>query len=122
MFRFKTIFLFFIITNLYLPKAYSAPPSRLQFNMNTDWGFWRGDVKGGESVSFDESKWIPATIPHIMQLERKDCGGDVIYNGIGWYRRHFTIAPKNKGKKIWVSFEGVMTSCKVYLNGKQVAT
>lgn len=121
MLRFKTFFIFFIIANLCLSKAYSTVDSRVQFNMNTDWGFWRGDVKDGESVSFDESKWMPATIPHIMQLEKKHCGGDLIYSGIGWYRRHFTIAPTNKGKKIWVSFEGVMTSCNVYLNGKQVA-
>lgn len=121
MFRVKAFVLFLLISILYLPKVFSTTSSRIHFNMNTDWAFWRGDIKHGESVSLDDSKWIPATIPHIMQLERKHCGGDVIYSGIGWYRRHFTIAPENKGKKIWVSFEGVMTSCKVYLNEKQVA-
>ena len=59
--------------------------------MNTDWAFYRGDVAHGEDVGLDDSRWIPATIPHIMQLEKKHCGGDVIYDGIGWYRRYFRL-------------------------------
>ena len=55
-----------------------------------------------------------------MQLERKHCGGDVIYDGIGWYRRYFTLDPEYRDKNIRIAFEGVMTSCKVYLNGYEI--
>ena len=56
--------------------------ARITLDMNTDWAFYRGDVAHGEDVGLDDSRWIPATIPHIMQLEKKHCGGDVIYDGI----------------------------------------
>jgi beta-galactosidase len=121
MFRKKSFPILVILFFLNLSAVYSANDTRIQFNLNTDWAFWRGEMNGAESIALDESKWMPATIPHIMQLEKKHCGGDVIYNGIGWYRRHFKLDAAYKGKKIWVSFEGVMKSCKVYLNGKQVA-
>lgn len=89
--------------------------------MNTDWAFYRGDVSNGQEVGLDDSQWIPSVVPHVMQLEKKHCGGNAIYDGIGWYRRYFTVDPSHEGKKIGVSFEGVMTSCKVYLNGEEVA-
>ena len=41
--------------------------ARITLDMNTDWAFYRGDVAHGEDVGLDDSRWIPATIPHIMQ-------------------------------------------------------
>lgn len=113
----------FIICILLLPAAEinSQPTSRLVLNMNTDWAFYRGDVKNGEALLLDDSRWIPSTIPHTMQLEKKHCGGDIIYDGIGWYRRYFSVDESYKGKKVFVSFEGIMTSCRVYLNEQEVA-
>lgn len=103
-------------------KAYSVNTSyRSTLNMNTDWAFYRGDVLDGEKVDLTDTDWIPATIPHIMQLEKKHCGGNSIYQGIGWYRRYFKLPQVYKDKRITVSFEGVMTSCEVFLNGKKVA-
>ena len=90
--------------------------------MNTDWAFYRGDVAHGEDVGLDDSRWIPATIPHIMQLEKKHCGGDVIYDGIGWYRRYFKLPENYAGKRIAVSFEGVMNACELFVNGHKVTT
>lgn len=93
---------------------------RITLNMNTDWAFYRGDAVDGEQPGLDDTDWMPATIPHIMQLEKKHCGGNAIYQGIGWYRRYFKLPESYKGKRITVSFEGVMTSCDVFLNGKKV--
>lgn len=39
--------------------------------MNTDWAFFRGDIENGQSLSLNDSDWIPAIVPHIMQLEKK---------------------------------------------------
>lgn len=93
---------------------------RITLNMNTDWAFYRGDAVDGEQPGLDDTDWMPASIPHIMQLEKKHCGGNAIYQGIGWYRRYFKLPESYKGKRIIVSFEGVMTSCDVFLNGKKV--
>ena len=88
--------------------------------MNTDWAFYRGDVVEGSRTDLDDSGWIPVALPHIMQLEMKHCGGNSIYDGIGWYRRYFKLPAKYKDKRVIVSFEGVMTNCDVYLNGQKV--
>lgn len=87
------------------------------YDMNQDWAFFRGDVPGGERPSLDVSSWMPVALPHIMQLERKHCGGGVIYDGVGWYRRCFTVPESYRDKRVTVSFEGVMNACTVYLNG-----
>lgn len=99
-----------------------AQPPRIVQNMNTGWAFYRGDIPDGHKCDLDDSSWIPVAVPHVMQLEKKHCGGNAIYDGIGWYRRYFTVKPGYEGKRIAVRFEGVMTSCTVYLNGEQVAT
>lgn len=89
-------------------------------DMNTDWAFYRGDVVEGSRTDLDDSGWIPVALPHIMQLEMKHCGGNSIYDGIGWYRRYFKLPAKYKDKRVVVSFEGVMTNCDIYLNGQKV--
>lgn len=95
---------------------------RMEFNMNTDWAFFRGDVEHGEREDIDDSNWMVATLPHIMQLEKKHCGGDGIYDGVGWYRRYFRLPEGCEGKRITVSFEGVMNACDVFVNGEKVTT
>lgn len=102
-------------------RAYSVnASSRSILNMNTDWAFYRGEVPNGENVEVVDTNWIPITIPHIMQLEKKHCGGNSIYQGVGWYHRYFKLPKNYKDKRVTISFEGVMTSCEVFLNGKKV--
>ena len=96
-------------------------PSRVELNMNGDWAFYRGDTAGGADPAVSAAEWIPVVLPHVMQLERKHCGGDVIYDGVGWYRRYFVLPQSYRDKRVVVSFEGVMTSCELYLNGEKVA-
>ena len=100
----------------------SSSPERQVLDMNTNWAFYRGDVEEGYKTDLDDSGWMPAVIPHIMQLETKHCGGNSIYDGIGWYRRYFKLPAEYKGKRIVVSFEGVMTNCDVYLNEEKITT
>lgn len=90
-------------------------------DMNSDWAFYRGDVPDGGSSELDDRNWMAFSLPHIMQLERKHCGGNSIYDGIGWYRRYFKLPKKYREKRIVVSFEGVMKNCDVFLNGEKIA-
>lgn len=94
--------------------------SRIRLNMNTDWAFYRGDVPGGENPTVSDSNWMPVALPHIMQLEKKHCGGNSIYDGIGWYRRYFKLPDTYADKRIVVSFEGVMNACELFVNGHKV--
>jgi len=94
----------------------------INYNFNTNWAFYRGDIQNAENIVFDDKDWFAVTIPHTMRLEKKHNGGGDIYQGIGWYRRYFRIPTSNKNKKIEVYFDGVQSSCEVFLNGEKVKT
>ena len=88
----KHILIFcFICLGIALQCNATPLPERKILNMNTDWAFHRGDQENGADPNLDDTYWIPVAIPHIMQLEPKHCGGNSIYDGIGWYRRYFTL-------------------------------
>src|ERR1700685_3839541 len=38
-----------------------------------------------------------------------------------WYREQFTAPESNKGKTVWLNFEGINYRANVWLNGKQIA-
>jgi hypothetical protein len=99
-----------------------SAPIRKAFNLNTNWAFFRGDIKGAESVKFNDERWYAVSIPHSMRLEKKHNGGAKVYQGVGWYRRYFKIDKWAIGKRITLNFEGVQKNCEVFLNGEKVAT
>lgn len=113
------VLLFALLAGLNWACSKNESP-RISLNMNTDWAFYRGDVPGGENPADSDSAWIPVALPHVMQLEKKHCGGNVIYDGVGWYRRYFKLPEAYKDKRIAVSFEGVMNACDLFVNGKKV--
>ncbi|RHO74024.1 DUF4982 domain-containing protein [Parabacteroides sp. AF48-14] len=118
--NYKIISFLVLIVITYACTPTSASSGREVLDMNTDWAFYRGEVKDGSRRELDDSGWMAVALPHIMQLETKHCGGNSIYDGIGWYRRYFKLPKKYKDKRIVVSFEGVMTNCTVYLNGQEI--
>ena len=106
------------------PGTYvAAPPGRTVLNFNNNWGYFMGDLKGAEASGYDDSNFANVTIPHTMRLEKKNCGGGAnVYQGIGWYRRYFTVDEAYKDKKINIDFEGVMIDSDIYLNGVKLFT
>lgn len=100
----------------------SARNPRNTLNLNTNWAFFRGDLKGAETVNFQDGNWNSISIPHTMRLEKKHNGGNTIYQGIGWYRRYFKIDKSNQDKRITLNFEGVQMNCDVFLNGEKLTT
>ncbi|MBO5269597.1 MAG: DUF4982 domain-containing protein [Clostridia bacterium] len=81
--------------------------------------------KSGKEVTHERWDWV--TLPHdyIIKQEPKETGN----NALGfftypnaWYRKHFTVDPEWKGKRIELEFCGVTTTCKVYVNGVYLAS
>lgn len=96
---------------------------RTVLNFNSDWGFYRGDLVGAEAIDYDDQAFANITIPHTMRLEKKHSnGGRSVYQGIGWYRRYFTVDEKYQGNTINIDFEGVMIDSEIYLNGEKIYT
>lgn len=96
--------------------------SILNYNFNTNWAFYRGDLKDAEKVSFNDKNWFSVNLPHTIKLEKKHNGGGDIYKGIGWYRRYFKFPKSYQDKKIEVYFDGVQSNCEVFLNGEKITS
>lgn len=98
--------------------AQTAEP-RITRNINSQWKFTKGDIKGAEQVSYNDSAWESAGLPHSFSMPyfmAKD-----FYVGYGWYRRHLSLAETGKGRKTYLDFEGVFQVAEIYLNGSFVA-
>ncbi len=93
---------------------------RIVYNFNEGWRFALGDVKGAETTAFDDSKWEVVSAPHIDRLEPSEASGGRNYQGVCWYRKHFTIPGDMTGKQVLVHFESIMGKQWVYVNGKLV--
>lgn len=86
-----------------------AACGREVLNFNSDWGFYLGDLENAQDPDFDDSEFASVTLPHTMQLAKKHCpGANGVYQGVGWYRRYFTLDESYADKKIQLQFEGVM--------------
>ena len=60
------------------------------YSMNPSWRFHKGDVPGAEKIIFDDSNWEQVSIPHSIDLLPTEASGCINYQGICWYRKHFT--------------------------------
>lgn len=85
----------------------------------------------GENVAFtrsdfDDSAWRKLDLPHDWAIE-----GDFVqhlpgetgkrpFEGVGWYRKHFTIPPADTGKRFYIDFDGAMAYPAIWLNGRFV--
>ena len=102
--KFSAILATFIFISLFLVSQ----AQRIEIPIDTDWHFTGGSVTG-EPV--DEM----VTIPHTWNAFDAQ-GGISYFRGAGTYEKIFIPDESWKGKRIFVRFEGVMTTAKVYLN------
>ena len=89
--------------------------ARQDTELNSGWHFKVGDVRGAESVDFDESGWQAVSIPHNWGWAQAQEGKD-FYRGPGWYRRELDIEPE-PGKRYFLRFEAASLFADVYVNG-----
>ena len=90
------------------------------YNFNVGWRFHKGDIQGAEKIGFDDSKWDVVSTPHTVQLMPAEASGSRNYQGIAWYRKHFTVDKSLEGKLINIYFEAAMGKSVVYLNGEKI--
>jgi beta-galactosidase len=93
------------------------------------WRFHKGDVLGAEATSFDDKAWEPVSIPHSWNTDDlfdyrnfKDTIDitQMIWRGVGWYRKEFTVDADWKGKYNKINFLGANQVAEVFINGKSV--
>lgn len=90
------------------------------YSMNPAWRFYKGDIADAHSVSFNDAAWDVVSLPNGLELLPEEASGSVNYQGIVWYRKHFTPENKLSGKKIFLHFEAIMGKSKIWVNGQLV--
>ena len=93
---------------------------RQVYNFNPGWRFFKGDIRGAESVDFDDCSWTIVSTPHTVELMPAEASGCRNYQGPAWYRKHFVLPAETKGKQVLLHFEAAMGKQILYLNGKRI--
>ncbi len=88
-----------------------------------DWRFLKGDSPGAEQAGFEDASWRQVDLPHDWSIEgpfdsKNPSGGAGAFlpGGVGWYRKHFSLE-NIAGKRVFVTFDGVMANSDVWING-----
>jgi beta-galactosidase len=73
-------------------------------------------------LDYDDSDWRKINTPHDYMIEGVPEPDAVevkgfYHNGIGIYRKRFDLDEQDKGKAIWINFEGVFRNAQVFVNG-----
>ena len=103
--------------------AVDTVPRRVEC-FNGEWRFAKGARVGAESFQFDDAAWESVRLPHDWAIAGpyEPLGdphtGKLPWRGEGWYRKHFTLPAADKGKRVYLDFDGVMAMPSVYVNGQ----
>jgi len=89
-----------------------------------DWRFAL-DTNAQASREFDDTQWRRVDLPHDWSIElprRADAPsgaqGGFAQDGVGWYRKRFTLPAESRDQRVYVEFEGVYHDAEIWLNGR----
>ena len=107
-------------------QSLSARESQL---FDKGWLFTLADSAGMEQVNYVDINWRHLDLPHDWAMEGdfspanpSGASGGALPGGIGWYRKHFSVNPKEKNKRYVIAFDGVYMNATVYVNGHKLGT
>ena len=83
------------------------------------------EATGPAAAVFDDCAWRTVHLPHDFVVEaeftpKADAGHGSLPTDVGWYRRTLDIPLLDKGRSLWLDFDGVYRNSTVWLNGKQL--
>ena len=91
------------------------------------WKFYYADTTDTKdeykNSRYNDAQWRSLNLPHDWTIEgsfSKDNPaspeGGALPGGIGWYRKTFTIPATDKGKGVFIDFDGVYRNSEVWIN------
>ncbi|KAK0742057.1 glycoside hydrolase superfamily [Apiosordaria backusii] len=79
-------------------------------------------------ANFNDNSWEALSLPHDWAVKGPFYVGDNVpvggnmgrlpIQGVGWYRRKFTLNPGDEGKSVYLEVDGAMSYAAVWINGK----
>jgi len=123
----KKLHLLFIMLAFYSFNLAAREVHDVQ-SFNQNWKFTLADsTMNASSMVFNDNSWRTLNLPHDWSIESdfsKDypatAGGGALPGGLGWYRKSFTVDKDNKGKHVYIDFDGVYRNSEVWINGISV--
>ncbi len=96
--------------------------ARERIDFDFDWRFILDDNAAYSEVSVDDSQWQTVQLPHDWNIKQDfdlQIGGHAAYlpEGIGWYRKTFSLPVSAKGQTVAIHFDGIFMQSDVYING-----
>ncbi len=110
---------------------YSGEPNDRVVKNLYKWKHIKQDIAGFEAYSYVDSSWEDVGVPHCFNdmdsFTNVKCGGAsdegkpysvlTMWEGIGWYRCHFTLNSAYASRKVFIEFEQASEAALVYING-----
>ncbi len=80
---------------------------------------------GPAAAAYDDQGWRTLHLPHDFVVEgtftpTADAGHGSLPTDVGWYRKTFTLPASDKGRSLWLDFDGVYRDSDVWLNGRHL--
>ncbi len=112
------------IVTLALLAGGAAQAQRETRSFDRGWLFQQAEAEGASAPEFADAAWTKVDLPHDWAIagpfaaDNPSGGqGGFAPAGIGWYRKHFTLAAAAANKRVFVEFDGVMANSDVWVNG-----
>jgi beta-galactosidase len=96
-----------VLAQARLQAQAQGQPVRIRYNFNPGWLLHTGDIGGADAAPFDDASWQSITLPHAFNED--DAFKKAIQNlttGVAWYRKHWRLAASDRGKQVFLEFEG----------------
>ncbi|MBO9202944.1 MULTISPECIES: glycoside hydrolase family 2 TIM barrel-domain containing protein [Niastella] len=104
--------------------ALYAQSARVREDFDNNWTFHLGEVPHAKDLDLNDASWRKLNVPHDWSIELPfdstsptGNGGGALRGGLGWYRKTFTVPATDKGKIIYIDFDGVYRNSEVFING-----
>lgn len=89
-----------------------------EISFSADWEFQLNE-------EIDESAWTTVDLPHDWSIytdytTEGEAESGFLLGGVGYYRKSFIMPEEYEGKRIVITFEGIMQYSEIYVNDKKV--
>lgn len=94
---------------------------RTKYNFNSEWRYFVGDIEEAAEIHFNDKDWKKITLPRAFnEDEAFKLAIDQHTDTIVWYRKQFKLPSNDKGKKVFLEFEGIRFGGEFFINGKSI--
>lgn len=85
------------------------------------WNFHLGDMNDGWYKGYNDSEWNKVTVPHDWSVtmpfsKSYSSGTGYLAGGMGWYRTSFKLSEEQRGKRIFITFDGIYKNASIWCN------